>query len=86
MVGDSAQAIYGWREARDVMTGFNGSTAPNRLVAGAAAAPTQTVHCCGSDGRDRDGSWGVLSAGRARRRGPRGPGHLRLLASHPAGS
>nr|WP_261717026.1 UvrD-helicase domain-containing protein [Streptomyces sp. ASQP_92] len=24
MVGDSAQAIYGWRGARDVMTGFNG--------------------------------------------------------------
>jgi hypothetical protein len=25
MVGDSAQAIYGWRGARDVMTGFNGT-------------------------------------------------------------
>ncbi|WP_202868925.1 UvrD-helicase domain-containing protein [Kribbella antibiotica] len=24
MVGDSAQAIYGWRGARDVMTGFGG--------------------------------------------------------------
>src|SRR6185312_3463712 len=24
MVGDSAQAIYGWRGARDVMTGFDG--------------------------------------------------------------
>ncbi|MGH3773799.1 MAG: UvrD-helicase domain-containing protein [Pseudonocardiaceae bacterium] len=28
MVGDSAQAIYGWRGARDVMTGFDG----NRLT------------------------------------------------------
>ena len=26
MVGDSAQAIYGWRGARDVMTGFDGTT------------------------------------------------------------
>ena len=26
MVGDSAQAIYGWRGARDVMTGFDGRT------------------------------------------------------------
>ncbi|MEV6781194.1 UvrD-helicase domain-containing protein [Streptomyces sp. NPDC051098] len=26
MVGDSAQAIYGWRGARDVMTGFDGHT------------------------------------------------------------
>jgi superfamily I DNA/RNA helicase len=25
MVGDSAQAIYGWRGARDVMTGFDGT-------------------------------------------------------------
>ncbi|MGP3927224.1 UvrD-helicase domain-containing protein [Streptomyces sp. 8N616] len=25
MVGDSAQAIYGWRGAKDVMTGFNGT-------------------------------------------------------------
>ncbi|MEC4020340.1 UvrD-helicase domain-containing protein [Streptomyces sp. H27-D2] len=25
MVGDSAQAIYGWRGARDIMTGFNGT-------------------------------------------------------------
>jgi hypothetical protein len=25
MVGDSAQAIYGWRGARDVMTGFDGN-------------------------------------------------------------
>jgi len=24
LVGDSAQAIYGWRGARDVMTGFDG--------------------------------------------------------------
>jgi hypothetical protein len=28
MVGDSAQAIYGWRGARDVMTGFDGITLP----------------------------------------------------------
>ncbi|MFJ8138361.1 MULTISPECIES: UvrD-helicase domain-containing protein [Streptomyces] len=27
MVGDSAQAIYGWRGARDVMTGFDDATA-----------------------------------------------------------
>ncbi|WP_069885951.1 UvrD-helicase domain-containing protein [Streptomyces luteocolor] len=26
MVGDSAQAIYGWRGAKDVMTGFDGTT------------------------------------------------------------
>ncbi|MFF5992887.1 UvrD-helicase domain-containing protein [Prauserella flavalba] len=26
MVGDSAQAIYGWRGARDVMTGFDGTS------------------------------------------------------------
>jgi hypothetical protein len=25
MVGDSAQAVYGWRGARDVMTGFDGT-------------------------------------------------------------
>lgn len=25
MVGDSAQAIYGWRGARDIMTGFDGT-------------------------------------------------------------
>ena len=28
MVGDSAQAIYGWRGARDVMTGFDGAAGP----------------------------------------------------------
>ena len=28
MVGDSAQAIYGWRGARDVMTGFDGTHSP----------------------------------------------------------
>lgn len=28
LVGDSAQAIYGWRGARDVMTGFEGTTLP----------------------------------------------------------
>ncbi|RPK80145.1 DNA-dependent helicase II [Streptomyces sp. ADI98-12] len=28
MVGDSAQAIYGWRGARDVMTGFDATTSP----------------------------------------------------------
>ncbi|MFF4599853.1 hypothetical protein [Amycolatopsis sp. NPDC001319] len=33
MVGDSAQAIYGWRGARDVMTGFHGRHArPVALV------------------------------------------------------
>ncbi|WNO77000.1 UvrD-helicase domain-containing protein [Streptomyces sp. AM8-1-1] len=28
MVGDSAQAIYGWRGARDIMAGFDGHTLP----------------------------------------------------------
>ena len=28
MVGDSAQAIYGWRGARDVMTGFDATPSP----------------------------------------------------------
>ena len=30
MVGDSAQAIYGWRGARDVMTGFDATHSPCR--------------------------------------------------------
>ncbi len=40
MVGDSAQAIYGWRGARDVMTGFDGSklTLSHSFRFGAAVA------------------------------------------------
>ena len=38
MVGDSAQAIYDWRGARDVMTGFDGTHWPCRSPS--ASAPT----------------------------------------------
>jgi hypothetical protein len=38
MVGDSAQAIYGWRGARDVMTGFDGTASPCRSPSASAPA------------------------------------------------
>jgi hypothetical protein len=64
-------------------TGPARSPTRDRLVAGAAGRSRPRGHPCGSDGHDRDGPFmGVLPAGRARRRGPRGPGHPRLLASH----
>ncbi|WP_240521708.1 UvrD-helicase domain-containing protein [Amycolatopsis vastitatis] len=81
MVGDSAQAIYGWRGARDVMTGFAGRqlalSHSFRFGDGVAAEANRWLAIAGHRGADRRGA-------RGQRGGRRGTGRRR--GTHRAGA